>query len=109
MNFHEVDAGLRRCIRLGLGDVKKIWYYREAIRDPEKGVRNPTLRPYVGEVLEKLIDLIFRDQVLYNRVRAILTKQDRTRGEDELPEDVDDSENNARFRRWKRSQNARVD
>jgi len=63
----------------------------------------------VGEVLEKLVDLIFRDQVLYNRVRAILTKQDRTRGENELPEDASDSEDNERFRRWKRSQEARVD
>jgi hypothetical protein len=47
-------------IRLGLGDVKKIWYCREAIRDPQKGVRNPTSRPYASEVLEKLIDTVSR-------------------------------------------------
>jgi hypothetical protein len=62
-------------------------------------VKNPTLRPYVGEVLEKLIDMSFRDQVLYNRVRAILTKQDKTRGEDELPESVEGG--NERFLRWR--------
>jgi hypothetical protein len=91
-------------VRIGLGDVRKIFYYRQAIRDPEAAVRNPVLRPYVGEVLERALDLIFNDSQLFNRFRTLLQKQDRTRGEDELPEDESE-----RFLRWKRSQNARVD
>jgi hypothetical protein len=59
-------------IRLGLGHVKKINYYRQAIRDPESAVKNPTLRPYVGEVLEQTLDLIFKDAQLYNRFRTLL-------------------------------------
>ena len=88
-------------IRLGLGDMKKIWYYRNAIKDPPTANKNPTLRPFVAEVLEKLVDMIFRDQVLYNRVRALLTKSDHTRGENELPEDTDDIFERKRFERWK--------
>jgi hypothetical protein len=90
-------------IRLGLGDMKKIWYYRNAIKDPPTANKNPTLRPFVAEMLEKLVDMIFRDQVLYNRVRALLTKSDHTRGENELPEDTDDEKELARFARWKTS------
>ena len=83
-------------IRLGLGDVKKINYFRQAIRDPEAAVKNPTLRPYVGEVLERTLDLIFKDAQLYNRFPTLLQKQDSTRGEDELPEDEND-----RFAAWR--------
>ena len=88
-------------IRLGLGDMKKIWYYRNAIKDPPTANKNPTLRPFVAEVLETLVDMIFRDQVLYNRVRALLTKSDHSRGENELPEDADDLFERKRFARWK--------
>jgi hypothetical protein len=77
-------------IRYGLGDIKRINYYRQAIRDPEAAVRNPTLRPFVGEVLEQTLDLIFNDAQLYNRFRALLQKWDTTRGENELPEEVVD-------------------
>jgi hypothetical protein len=31
------------------------------IRDPEAAVRNPVLRPYVGEVLEQTLDMIFNE------------------------------------------------
>ena len=73
-----------------------------AIRDPEAAVKNPVLRPFVGEVLEQTLDLIFNDAQLYNRFRTLLQKQDKIRGENELPEDE-----NERFLRWKRSQNGR--
>jgi hypothetical protein len=86
-------------IRIGLGDVKKINYFRTAIRSSEVAMRNATFRPYVVEVLERLLSLIFNDAQLYNRVRTLLQKDDRTRGETELPESVDDSEDSARFRR----------
>jgi hypothetical protein len=91
-------------LRLGLGDVRKINYFRQAIRDPESAVRNPTLRPYVGEVLEQTLDLIFNDAQLYNRFRTLLQKQDRTRGENELPEGDDETE---RFRRCVRLRGTR--
>jgi hypothetical protein len=84
-------------IRIGLGDVRKINYYRQAIRDPEAAVRNPTLRHYVGEVLERTLDLIFNDAQLFNRFRTLLQKQDKTRGENELPE----GDENERFLRWR--------
>jgi hypothetical protein len=72
-------------IRCGLGDVKRIFYYRAAIRDPEAAVRNPTTRSYVGEVLKQTLDLIFNDARLYNRFRALL-----------LPENEDE-----RFHGWR--------
>ncbi len=65
-------------------------------------VKNPTLRPYVGEVLEQTMDLIFRDAQLYNRFRTLLQKQDSTRGENELPEE----DEQARFLRWRSQRNA---
>jgi hypothetical protein len=91
-------------IRIGLGDVKKINYYRQAIRDPEAPFKNATLRPFVGEVLDQTLDLIFNDAQLYNRFRALLQKQDKTRGENELPEDESDIHERARFARWKQAQ-----
>jgi hypothetical protein len=81
--------------------VKKINYYRTAIRDPEIAMRNATYRIYVVEVLEKLLQLIFNDAQLYNRVRAQLQKDDHPRGENELPEDADDVLERKRFARWK--------
>jgi hypothetical protein len=87
-------------IRSGFGQT--IFYYRQAINDPESAVKNPTLRKYVGEVLEQVLDLVFKDAQLYNRFRTLLQKQDRTRGEDELPESEDDDVHEiARFDRWK--------
>jgi hypothetical protein len=74
-------------IRCGLGDVKRIFYYRAAIRYPEVAVRNPTLRKDVGELLEQTLDLIFNDSQLFNRFRTLRQKQARTRGENELPDD----------------------
>ena len=73
-------------IRLGVGDPTRIWYYRAAIMDPEAAVKSPTLRKYVGEVLERVLDILFSDAQAFNRFRAILQKQDKPRGEDTLPE-----------------------
>jgi hypothetical protein len=94
-------------IRIGLprpDAVKKINYYRVAIRDPDVAMKNSTYRIYVVEVLEKLLQLIFNDAKLYNRVRALLQKDDHPRGENELPEDADDPYERRRFARWKAGQ-----
>jgi len=63
-------------------DVKKINYFRTAIRSSEVAMRNATFRPYVVEVLERLLSLIFTtpssttESGLYSR-RMIAPRRDR--------------------------------
>lgn len=59
-------------IKHGLGDPSKITYYRRAIQDPRASVASALYREYVGEVLDEILDLIFEDQVTYNRIRTQL-------------------------------------
>lgn len=59
-------------IRLGLGDQDHLTYYRQAIMDPQKANMNPNLRSYVAEVTEQLLDIIWGDSQMKNRLRTIL-------------------------------------
>lgn len=59
-------------IRLGLGDQDHLSFYRQAIMDPSKAVMNPNLRKYVGEVSEQILDIIWGDAQMKNRLRTIL-------------------------------------
>lgn len=59
-------------IRLGLGDQDHLSYYRQAIMDPSRANMNPNLRKYVAEVSEQLLDIIWGDAQMKNRLRTIL-------------------------------------
>jgi hypothetical protein len=59
-------------IRLGLGDQDHLNYYRQAIMDPARANMNPNLRKYVSEVAEQLLDIVWGDTQMKNRLRTIL-------------------------------------
>lgn len=61
-------------IRNGLGDQDHLTYYRQAMADPKKAIMNPNLRKYVAEVLDEVLDIVFNDAQMYNRVRTVLQK-----------------------------------
>jgi hypothetical protein len=93
-------------IRQGLFGPKAkdfINYWRQALVDPERSINNATYRPYVARALRDPLDLCIDDTMLNNRIRTILTKYKFRGDTDEIPESVDDSENNTRFRRWAES------
>jgi hypothetical protein len=81
-------------VKTGLGDIKHLTWYRNALRNPSICVNSAQYRPVVADVLDRLLDLIFADPVLYNRLRMQLL-QNRER---EQSESVDPNE---RFLRWK--------
>jgi hypothetical protein len=59
-------------IRLGLGDMDRLSYYRQALMDPKKANQTPYLRKYVAEILDLILNIIFEDPQMYNRVRTKL-------------------------------------
>lgn len=59
-------------IRLGLGDMDRLSYYRQALMDPKKANQVPYLRKYVAESFDLILDIIFEDAQMYNRVRTKL-------------------------------------
>jgi hypothetical protein len=77
--------------------IKQITWYRNALQDPSICINSAQYRPIVADVLDELLDLIFADPVLYNRLRMQLLQ----RCEREQSESVDDSEENERFLRWR--------
>lgn len=63
-------------IRSGLGsDQSKITYYRKVIASPWDGVQNQVLRHYTAEVLENLLDIVFNDTTVWNRVKTLLLRK----------------------------------
>jgi hypothetical protein len=80
---------------MGLGDIEHLTWYRNALQDPSICINSAQYRPVVADILEQLLDLIFADPVLYNRLRMQLL-QNRER---EQSEEVDDEA--ARFASWK--------
>ncbi len=60
----------------GLGkDEGKITYYRQVMSDPKKANQNAFLREYVSDVLDELLDIVFSDSIIYNRLRLVLEKE----------------------------------
>jgi hypothetical protein len=110
-NFGEsaVDEGRRtaqrptaRCdylCKIGLAgdDIEHLTWYRKVLKDPSICINNSTMRPVISNVLNHILDLVFRDAVLYNRLRLLLL-QERER-EQSAVDPV------TRFENWK----ARVD
>jgi len=77
-------------LKMGLaGDKEKLNYYRRVIKNPKASFNEPILRPYAGGMLETLLNILFTDTQVWNRVKTILTrKKQNTRG---LREEVSDS------------------
>lgn len=66
----------------------KLDYYRRAVANGNAAVRDSALRPYAGELLEELLYMVFNDQVMWNRMKLLLS---RRRGSGRgLREDVSD-------------------
>lgn len=63
-------------IRSGLAaNPDKLAWYRKVFADPEKSVKDFNLREPVGDVLERLLHLVFSDDVIYNRIRTLLLRR----------------------------------
>jgi hypothetical protein len=84
-------------IGLAADDLEHLTWYRNVLKDPSICINNATMRPVISNVLNHILDLVFSDSVLYNRLRLLLL-QEREREQSESVVDV--SENNERFRRW---------
>lgn len=77
-------------IRIGLGsEPSKLTYYRKVLADPRSAMQQQYLRPYASEVLNNLLDMIFTDSFLWNRVKTLLLRKhaSASRG---LTEDISD-------------------
>ena len=60
-------------IRNGLGsDLSRMSYYRQIIQNPQQAIRNVVFQKYAAEVLNNLLNYVFKDPVLYNRLRQLL-------------------------------------
>jgi hypothetical protein len=70
-----LDDKIEKLLRVGLGDVNKISMYRKALSDPENAVKTVVLRKYIVDVLDKLLDIIEDDTILYQRLLANLLKR----------------------------------
>lgn len=63
-------------IRIGLGhDKSKLTLYRRVLSDPYVGVTTQTLRPLAAEILDNLLDILFTDPQVWNRVKTILLRK----------------------------------
>lgn len=94
-------------ISAGLGNIKKLSYYRIILSDPDTGVTNMNYRSLTIQLLKRLFPMILNDQVLYNRLRSLLLA-DNKKLEDFLldgPEVVEDQHliGTAAFRRFAQS------
>lgn len=67
-------------VRLGLGDVSKLIWYRKILLDPHGSVQNPMLRPYMADVLSRLFNLAVSDPQILNRLKVLLQKNFRNDG-----------------------------
>lgn len=67
----------------------KLNYYRRVLKDPNRAAQDPQLRAYAGDLLNKLLHILFTDTVVWNRTKTVLTRDRKNvRG---LREDVSDS------------------
>jgi hypothetical protein len=67
-------------VRLGLGDVTKLIWYRKVFADPHGSVQNPMLRPYVADALSRLFTLATSDPQILNRLKVLLQRDFRNDG-----------------------------
>jgi hypothetical protein len=83
--------------KIGLAgdDLKHLTWYRTVLKDPDVCINNASMRPVAANVLNRILDLVFDDPVLYNRIRLRLLAH----REHEQFEDVDDEL--ARYAAWK--------
>jgi hypothetical protein len=78
-----LKAGLAR-------DPRKLTYYRRVLANPKGSVQDPVLRPFAGDVLSTLLEILFSDTQVWNRVKTILMRK-RQMNFKGLREDISDS------------------
>lgn len=62
-------------LRLGLGREKtKFNLYKRVLADPKSAVNDQLTRKYSAEILNTILDIVFDDQMIWNRVKTILTR-----------------------------------
>jgi hypothetical protein len=94
----------QRCdflVKMGLGDIEHLTWYRNALQDPSICINSAQYRPVVAEVLDQLLDLILADPVLYNRLRMQLLQNREREQSEEVDDDVHER---GRFAMWKAAQ-----
>lgn len=58
-------------------DLNKLPYYRIAIQNPQNTVQNVVFRDMVAEICENLLQQIFSDNILYDRLRRNLLAKNK--------------------------------
>jgi len=72
-SIDQIDFVLRQGLIKDLNDLP---YGRVILQDPRSSIRNVAFQPVAGEIFENLLDMIFGDPVLYNKLRSdLLTYQ----------------------------------
>jgi hypothetical protein len=76
-------------LKAGLAsDPRKLVYYRRVLANPKGAPQDPVLRGPAGDVLKTLLDILFSDTQVWNRVKTILMRKRTFTG---LREDITDS------------------
>lgn len=81
------DSKITQVIRLGLGDPTKIAWYRRILSNPVAAMNQPLYRRGEAEVLEHLLHLVLNDQQIYNRLVAVLRRENPSEGDVEFNEE----------------------
>jgi hypothetical protein len=84
---HGVSRPTAKCdylCKIGLAgdDVAQLTWYRNVLKDPSICINNATMLPVTTNILNHILDLVFDDAVLYNRLRLLLL-QERERAQSE--------------------------
>jgi hypothetical protein len=75
--FRPIDK-ITWLVRNGLGsDITRLPYYTQAIQNPQGTVSQVAFRGYVAEVLDNLLDIVFKDPVVYARVASQLLSNNK--------------------------------
>jgi hypothetical protein len=87
--LHYTDQQLKKVdilIKLGLGDQEHLAWYRKVLLEPEAAVKDVRIRQYVSPVIVALVHMMMSDDILYNRVKALLMRKKKK----QLPENLTD-------------------
>jgi hypothetical protein len=72
-------ANIDQLIQSGLGNVKKLAYYRIILSDPESGVKNMVYRDLTIDLCKKLFGYAINDPIIFNRLRQLLLQRNEGR------------------------------
>ena len=65
-------------VRIGLGhDTSRLSFYRKVMLNPQQAVNQQNLRVYVAEILDHLLDHVFNDTIIWNRLKTLLIRENQ--------------------------------